>query len=202
MIRFVWKIKFFSFLVLGGEDERLCDCPEGHFKCRTGRCVPDHYVCDGLPQCADLSDDWDCFNITKIKLTINQTIDDDTTEMNKNALRIKRNNDFAFVCYENWNLHYADTICENLGFARSKDYSSIEMDTTNVSVVKINDDYVRGESILFNLNDTESCSESLVVALECEIYGKRSFNFDFEFCRNFFSMKNLIFFNFMFRLWQ
>lgn len=163
---------------IGGEDERLCDCPEDHFKCNTGRCVPGQYVCDGQPHCADLSDDWDCFNLTSIKTSVNDTtstIDDmDTsTTTTANALQIKKpNGKFAFVCYDNWNLNYSDLICKNFGFARSMDYSSVEIDTSNASLVRINDEYRHGESILTNLNESDSCVDNKIVALECEKYGK------------------------------
>lgn len=170
-------MKMFSFE--GGEDERLCDCPDDHFKCNTGRCVPNHYVCDGQPQCADLSDDWDCFNITKIQRSFDKTstslMDDiDTeTQTNANVLQIKKpNGKFAFVCYENWNLHYADLICNNFGFARSMDYSSIQIEPQNASLFKISNNFRQGDSMLTSMNETDSCDENKIVALECEKYSR------------------------------
>lgn len=166
---------FFPLDNLGGEDERLCDCPEDHFKCNTGRCVPGHYLCDGLPHCFDLSDDWDCFNLTTIQTTKNNTseiVDIDDTTTAASALQIKKpNGKFAFVCYDNWNLNNSDLICKNFGFARSMDYSAIQIDITNASLVKINDGYRHGESILTNFNETDSCRDNKIVALECEKYG-------------------------------
>lgn len=162
----------------GGEDERLCDCPEDHFKCNTGRCVPNHYVCDGQPQCADLSDDWDCFNLTVVETLANATesTDDEAytpPATNATALQIKQSNgQFAFVCYDNWNMNYADTICKNFGFAASLDYSAIQIDTSNVSLVKISNDLRLGESMVTIMNETDSCFDDKVVALECEKYSK------------------------------
>lgn len=155
----------------------MCDCPEDHFKCNTGRCVPGHYVCDGQPHCSDLSDDWDCFNLTTVQTNLNTTtptIDDIVTPTSTiaNALQIKKTNGkFAFVCYDNWNLNSSDLICKNFGFARSMDYSSVEIDTSNVSLLRINDDYRYNESILANFNGVDSCSNNKIVALECEKYG-------------------------------
>lgn len=155
----------------------MCDCPENHFKCNTGRCVPGHYVCDGQPHCADLSDDWDCFNLTSVRTSTNETISsiddiDTSTPPNASALQIKKpNGKFAFVCYDNWNLNYADLVCKNFGFASSKDYSAIQIDTTNASLVKVTDNF-QGDSMLTNLNETDSCSENKIVALECEKYSK------------------------------
>lgn len=161
----------------GGEDERLCDCTDGNFKCNTGRCIPSHYICDGKPQCADLSDDWDCFNLVQhnnetIKTTINSNDDESIA---KNILQIKRANDeYAFVCYDNWNLHHANMICERFGFSHSLNYSSvkIEPNNNNMTLVRINDNYHGNTSILSNLNVTDSCSSNEIVALECEQYGK------------------------------
>lgn len=163
----------------GGEDERLCECPVDHFKCNTGRCVPGHYVCDGLPQCADLSDDWDCFNLTSVRISSNDTItkmDDfnetSTTTTSANALQIKKpNGKFAYVCYDNWNLNMSNLICKNFGFARSIAHSSIQLDAMDASLVRINDNYRLEDSILTNLKETDSCTDSQIVALECEKYG-------------------------------
>lgn len=169
--------------IKGGEDERLCECPEDHFKCNTGRCVPGHYVCDGLPHCADLSDDWDCFNLTSIlkDSNSNETItamDDFNITSTRaatsaNALQIKKpNGKFAFVCYENWNLNMSNWICSKFGYARSIAYSSIQLGSMmNASLVRINDDYGLEDSILTHLNETDSCTDSQIVALECEKYG-------------------------------
>lgn len=142
--------------------------------------MPGHYVCDGQPQCADLSDDWDCFNLTTIQTNQNDTIaatDDfngtSTATISSNALQIKKpNGKFAFVCYDNWNLNMSNWICKNFGFARSIAYSSIQLDATNASLVRINDDYQLEDSMLTQLNETDSCPNSQIVALECEKYGK------------------------------
>lgn len=163
----------------GGEDERSCDCPEGQFKCNTGRCVPGHYVCDGQPQCADLSDDWDCYNLTTIQKYTNETTNpnDNTGTALASALQIRKTDGkFAFVCYENWNLNHADSICKNFGFVASKDYSAIQVDTTNMSVVNIDHDYHPMNSMLTNLNQTDSCLGDKIVALECKKYGKYFLN--------------------------
>lgn len=66
-------------------------------------------------------------------------------------------------------------MCENLGYARSKDYSSIEMDITNASVVKVNGNATK-DSILMDLNETFACAGNQVVALECEIHGEYQIN--------------------------
>lgn len=62
-------------------------------------------------------------------------------------------------------------MCKSLGYARSKDYSSIEMDTTNAFVVKVNGNITKG-SILMDLNETFACAGNQIVALDCEIHGE------------------------------
>lgn len=169
------KFKIKHWLHLGGEDERSCDCPEGQFKCNTGRCVPGHYVCDGQPQCADLSDDWDCYNLTNVQKYTNETTSTNETSLMTitSALQIRKTNGkFAYVCYENWNLNYADVVCKNFGFARSMEYSAIQIDTANISVVNIGSDYHPANSMLTNLNETDACLADKIVQLKCEPYGK------------------------------
>ncbi|KAF4523168.1 hypothetical protein B566_EDAN002426 [Ephemera danica] len=46
-------------------DELNCGyfpCKPCEFQCGNGRCIPIHMVCDGLLQCADATDEWDCGN--------------------------------------------------------------------------------------------------------------------------------------------
>lgn len=163
----------------GGEDERSCECPEDHFKCNTGRCVPGHYVCDGHPNCADLSDDWDCFNLTTAPISSNVTITDaiakndfNATTISANALQIKKpNGKFAYVCYDNWDSNMSNWICKNFGFARAITYSYIQLDTNDTSLVRINDNYRGDDSILTYSNETNLCSDNQIVTLECEKYG-------------------------------
>ncbi|XP_064082864.1 low-density lipoprotein receptor-like [Macrobrachium nipponense] len=48
---------------LGGEDELQCEtwfCPETHFKCTSGHCVPSDAVCNFVVDCADASDEHQC----------------------------------------------------------------------------------------------------------------------------------------------
>ncbi|XP_068207301.1 G-protein coupled receptor GRL101-like isoform X2 [Palaemon carinicauda] len=48
---------------LGGEDEMFCEtwlCPETHYKCSNGFCVPSDAVCDFVDDCGDASDEHEC----------------------------------------------------------------------------------------------------------------------------------------------
>jgi len=35
-------------------------CPEDKFKCGTGLCIGESWVCDGINDCEDFSDEKDC----------------------------------------------------------------------------------------------------------------------------------------------
>lgn len=95
-----------------------------------------------------------------------------STTISANALQIKKpNGKFAYVCYDNWNLNMSNLICKNFGFARSIAYSSIQLDAIDASLVRINDNYRLDESMLTYLNETDSCTDSQIVGLECEKYG-------------------------------
>lgn len=145
----------------GGEDERLCDCQPDEFKCNSGGCVSVEYVCDGQPQCPDLSDEFNCFNLTET----------DTIESINTALQVKRyNNQFAFVCAENFTQANAKAICNELGFAGVSEWSNHSLLTNEVNLVRI----TSGDesSFLANLNSTNKCENDLVIALECEQFCK------------------------------
>lgn len=41
-----------------GEDEQSCvDCKSNEFKCQNGRCVTKQWMCDGVDDCGDMSDE-------------------------------------------------------------------------------------------------------------------------------------------------
>lgn len=47
----------------------ITDCSIGQFKCAIGGgCIDLEYVCDGIEQCADRSDEWNCLKMDKIKI--------------------------------------------------------------------------------------------------------------------------------------
>lgn len=159
------------------------------FKCNTGGCIPQKYLCDGQPHCPDFSDEWNCFGISKIDIrkysNENQSIEE-YIEKNNNfidpintgtifsLLNIKRNNSkLHFVCDDNWNKNYSDFICSKLGFSESYTWSEIALtvNSINTKFLKIRNSSSLNENLLNNLDVTDSCTKG-IVGLECVEYRK------------------------------
>lgn len=167
-----------NFLISpGGEDERSCECPAQGFKCNTGPCIPNYHICDGEPQCADSSDDWDCFNLSTYRnesITSNDPTSDKQSPSADNMLQIKQENgEYAFVCSDNWSERHADLICKRFGYSHSRHYSFVEIGEQHSALVRINNDFPPNETIFANLHATNACDSNAIVQLVCEQYGKR-----------------------------
>lgn len=151
---------------LNGEDERPCNCPSDYFKCQSGGCVQKQYVCDGVYQCPDLSDEWGCFTIDKeIMNDINETESNNLSDVKlniaNNLLQIKRSNgEYALVCSDNWNLTKSDEICRKLGYANALSWSTYNVYSNKSNVISLD-----------NLEIIDNCKEG-VVSLKCKDYGK------------------------------
>lgn len=148
----------------GGEDEHLCDCEPNEFKCNTGRCVTADSVCDGEPQCPDLSDEWNCLNLTKTS----------TNDGHVNVLKIRRTMDeFDVVCADDWNEQLSDIVCSKLGYAKALKWMSHAWTSTNETIIKIRGDFEQNQ--LITSNETETCESGSVVSIECEPFRKYFF---------------------------
>lgn len=162
---------------LDGEDERLCDCPLDRFKCHTGTCIPRNYVCDGHPQCPDLSDEWGCYKIENINIIVNgnqERIEDVSKESSqteeKAILNIKRNDGkYSFVCGDNWSTYYSDLVCSKLGFADSLEWSELYLSKPDKNMSLLNIAPYTDRNFLANLKDADSCEKG-IISLKCNEY--------------------------------
>lgn len=153
---------------LEGEDERLCDCPLDSFKCNTGGCIPNDYICDGVTHCPDFSDEWDCFNLTAINKT-----EESETKDTENVLKIKRSDDqYAYVCANNWSNKYSDLVCNKLGYSNAIKWSKVRITEENAKYLEINENSIENDQLLDNFNLTEKCNDEEIVAIECQSYSK------------------------------
>lgn len=150
------------------EDERLCDCPLDNFKCNTGGCISNRYVCDGQPNCPDLSDEWDCYHIDKM--------DNDDIQTALRLRTSKTNGELKYVCDDNWTNELATEVCQKMGYARSIFWSQINVEFANTNTTFLRlaaNASTENGGLLLNLNVTDRCQYG-IVGLECEQYGKLS----------------------------
>ncbi|CAJ0578122.1 unnamed protein product, partial [Mesorhabditis spiculigera] len=53
---------------MGGGRPLLPPCPGlWQFGCKNGECIAKYDVCDGIPQCSDGSDEWNCDDVARLK---------------------------------------------------------------------------------------------------------------------------------------
>lgn len=51
------------------------DCEQDQFKCQMGGgCIPIENKCDGIAQCADKSDEWDCLRLNVLGNSLDKKI--------------------------------------------------------------------------------------------------------------------------------
>uniref|UniRef100_A0A1B0D3E0 Peptidase S1 domain-containing protein n=1 Tax=Phlebotomus papatasi TaxID=29031 RepID=A0A1B0D3E0_PHLPP len=154
----------------GSEDERLCDCGADKFKCNTGGCISATNVCDGLPQCPDLSDEWDCFKILK-----NNTEATDLLGVRKGLKT------YHEICADNWTNEYSKEICSKLGHSNYSSWEKKSLTNTLNPIYGINNS--NSESLLEKIVEIDSCSEGFVT-LFCEEFNDIKSIAQFAACGN------------------
>ncbi|CAH0549631.1 unnamed protein product [Brassicogethes aeneus] len=86
-------------------------CPNNHWQCRTGNeCVPINFVCDGLNDCSDDSDEAMeiCEAPTEIRLV--------GPSQSQGRVEIKHHGVWGTICDDDFNEDAAKVICKQLGF--------------------------------------------------------------------------------------
>lgn len=145
------------------------------FKCITGGCIPNEFVCDGHPHCPDFSDEWECFNLTSEHEMDEDKVEDET-EM-KNVLKVKRSDgQYAYVCADKWSDKYSDLVCNELGYSKAIGWSKVKRSSAeeNARYLEINGDNVNNQQIISSLNETEKCGDDEILAIDCQLYSKFS----------------------------
>lgn len=145
---------------LNEEDERLCDCNEEQFKCNAGGCINKSQVCDGIPNCYDMSDELGCI---------------DLGNMSKNSsyeqlLRIKRYGVHSMkVCADGWSKQQSDEICQKLGFTGVKSWTVLALNASDneENLLKMKSDLNIESSQNFDVSNV--CNNG-VISLMCASY--------------------------------
>lgn len=128
-------------------------CSENQFKCAlTNECILKSKICDGKAQCADNSDEWNCFNISN-----------DTK-----VLQVKQEEKLFKVCATKWTTELSNKVCYKLGFSGAAEWKN------NQGIVSKDEKYlVAKEGALESFVFADSCEDGLV-EIQCADYGKSS----------------------------
>lgn len=141
----------------------LPDCPVGQFKCTTGGgCIQMNERCDGIDQCPDKSDEWNCLMITN-----------STKENNSSYLQVLSSNTTWYqVCSDEWNSTYSDLVCQSIGYGGSSvtEYNPLPAENAAEKYFKLKPSLQFGVNILSQLELTSNKCENLV-SVQCQDFG-------------------------------
>jgi hypothetical protein len=127
--------------------ESLPACPEDKFKCAySNECVSKVKVCDGKPQCADYSDEWNCYNLSS-----------------SNILEHKQEEKMMKICASKWTKSMSDRACNKLGFAGAAEWKA-NKDVKEDKYLAVGDQFDKFEFV-------ESCEDG-VVEVHCIDFGE------------------------------
>uniref|UniRef100_A0A1B0CML0 Trypsin-like serine protease n=2 Tax=Lutzomyia longipalpis TaxID=7200 RepID=A0A1B0CML0_LUTLO len=138
------------------EDERLCDCGPNEFKCTTGGCIPATNVCSGLPQCPDLSDEWDCLKI----------LTNDSSAEATNLVGVRKGvGKYHYICADSWSDRHSEEMCIKLGYANYSAWTKTALSESPSPIYALTE--VANASLLEKIVETDACTGGFV-SLTCE----------------------------------
>uniref|UniRef100_UPI003D9C87A0 transmembrane protease serine 13a n=1 Tax=Danio rerio TaxID=7955 RepID=UPI003D9C87A0 len=137
-----------------------CSSEESHFEgAHDGIKVPPTYsssslLCDGVQHYQHGIDEMDC-----VRFGAGGEL----------QLKTAHNGQFLPVCYEGWNISYADQICEQLGFRRSYESSALNSKSSEALILEP----TSGLLIQGLANVSSGCLDDKSVSLQCSDCGKQ-----------------------------
>lgn len=149
-----------------GEDESpsMCQCKSEEFQCKITGCVDKLRVCDGVPNCADGSDEWNCVSM------------DPSVEVLDYA-----NDAWLPVCADHWTSEHSDRVCRQFGHRKAVEHRAVPLSlaTENQSVSEVfllNSDVPPLHSddvklqFLVNKRPSSECTSGQSMRVFCESY--------------------------------
>ncbi|XP_053775345.1 enteropeptidase isoform X2 [Desmodus rotundus] len=125
-------------------------CKEDSFQCRSGECIPLVNLCDGLPHCADGSDEAHCVRL------FNGTL------KNSGLVQFRIQSVWHGACAENWTAEISNDVCQLLGLG-TENSSTPVISITSGPFVNLN----KAPNGSLILTPSEQCLQDSLILLQC-----------------------------------
>jgi hypothetical protein len=106
-------------------------------------------ICDGKAQCADHSDEWNCFNLNN----------------ESNVLQAKKEDKLFKICATKWTSELSDKVCNKLGYSGASSWKN------NKEAVGKDEKFLMAKDGLEEFEYVDSCGDG-VVEVDCSEFRK------------------------------